>query len=264
MNQNPNNAFLAGMAMALICVLLVGVIWLVVLIFFCLTLQRTQKEVRPRNRLIPAGLVWLHLIHLASIIPIAGYLIDLLVGVWDLIMVLKIAGSLKREFEDRGWGTGTEGFGRTVGITWAVCLMIEVPVSVAMNFIGPQMGQPEILLAVGAVFLMIWLTGIVLRIIYWVQMAGYGRRLRESYGGYGYRRGTVEEDYDDDYRPKRYRDDDYDRDDRPRRYRDDDFDRDDRKDRERIRDKEVDDEPLNFDRPTSQPRDDDEDDDRPG
>lgn len=246
MNANPNNAFLAGFAAALICLLTIGLVWVVVLIFFCLTLQRTQREVRRRNRLIPPGLVWLHLIHLAQIIPIAGFVIDLCTSVWDLIMVLKLAGSLRQEFEDRGWHTDSEGFGKIVGIMWAVCLMVQVPLSVAMNLLGPQMGQPAVMYAVLAVFFMVWLTGIVLRIIYWVQIAGYGRRLRERYGSYrGYERGSVEEDYDDDYRPRRYRDEDHDRD-----------------DREAVHDREEDNEPFNFDRP-SRPQRDDEDDDRP-
>ena len=90
-----------------------------------------------------------------------------------------------------------------------------------------------VLMVVGLVVMALWLTGFVCWIIYWVQMAGYGRRLRE--GRRGYRTGSVEEDYDDEFRgPLRDRDDDeFDESadfDRPRRRRreddeDGDFDR---------------------------------------
>ena len=61
-------------------------------------------------------------------------------------------------------------------------------------------------------------------IMYWVQMAQYGKRLRE--GQRGYASGSVEEDYDDQYRRPRYDDEEYKRRDdddrRHRRPRDDD------------------------------------------
>jgi hypothetical protein len=200
-NQNQNNALFAGMMAALICFLVIGVVALLLLILFCLTLQRTQSAVRPRNRLIAPGLVWLHMLHLGAIIPILGYLIGFAASIWDLIMVLKLAGSLKQEFEDRGWRTDGEGFGRIVGITWVVTQLIMTPIGLAMNFIGPQFGDPVIAMALVGVILVLWLTGIVCWIIYWVQMAGYGRRLRE--GRRGYRAGSIEEDYDDEFQPSR-------------------------------------------------------------
>jgi len=109
-NNNAARAFLV----ALICVgvFLLGI--LALYIFFCLTLQRTMSEVRPRNRTMPAGLVWLHLLHLGGAIPFLGFVVGIAASVWDLIMVLKIGSSLKQEFEDRGWRTDGGAFKATL------------------------------------------------------------------------------------------------------------------------------------------------------
>jgi hypothetical protein len=246
---NANNNAAGALAFACICVSVVLVVVLALYIFFCLTLHRTMKEVRPRNRTMPAGLVWLHMVHLGGWIPILGIVIGIAACVWDLIMVLKIASSLKNEFEDREWRADSEGFGRPVGLIWTVIALAVTPLSLGLNLLGQQLNDPSIMLPIALVLIVLGLTSFVCWIIYWVQMASYGRRLRERHGGYrGYERGSVEEDYDDDYRPQRHRDDEYDREDRG--------------DRGRVRDEAVDDEPFNFDRPTQRPRDDD-DDDRP-
>ena len=245
--MNNNNAA-GALAFACICISVVLIGVLALYIFFCLTLQRTMSEVRPRNRTIPAGLVWLHMLHLGGAIPFAGIVVGIAASVWDLIMVLKIATSLKNEFEDRDWRTDGEGFGRPVGLIWTIIALAATPLGLAMNLLGQQVNNPSVMLPIVIVLLVFGLTSFVCWIIYWVQMAGYGRRLRERGGYGGYRRGSVEEDYDDEYRPRRYRDDDY--------------DREDREDRGRTRDEAVDDEPFNFDRPARGSRDDD-DDDRP-
>lgn len=217
MNQNPNNALFAGLAAALICVAVILLIVLAIYIFFCLTLQRTQTAVRPRNRLIPPGLVWLHLLHLAGVIPILGILVGIGASVWDLIMVLKLSGSLQREFKARRWRTANEGFGRPVGLVWSVGQLALVPIGLVFNLLGPRLGSPQASMVVGLVLLVLALTLFVVWIVYWVQMAQYGRRLRE--GGRGYAPGSIEEDYDDEYRRPRHDEEDYDRrdDDQPRR-----------------------------------------------
>jgi hypothetical protein len=241
-NQNPN--FGGALALACGCMLLVLVVVLAIYIFFCLTLMRTQSEVHPRNRLIPAGLVWLHLLHLGGSIPILGIVVSIGASVWDLIMVIKLAGSLKLEFEDRGWGTEGEGFGRTVGLIWSIGQLAGLPLGLVFNLLGPQqVKDPAIAFGIVGVVLVFALTLLVCWIIYWVQMAGYGRRLREDRGVYG--RGGVEEDYDDEFRPRRLPEDDEFEDDRRERRRDDDFDDRNRPDRGRRlpEDDEFDDEP---------------------
>ena len=248
--MNNNNAAAGAILITLLCVgvLLLGI--LALYIFFCLTLQRTMSEVRPRNRTMAPGLVWLHLLHLGGAIPILGIVIGIAASIWDLVMVLKIGSSLKQEFEDRGWRTDGEGFGKIVGLIWCIGQLTTLPLSLVMNIIGPQFGDPAIAVAVGVILIALGLAIFICWIVYWIQMAGYGRRLRE--GKRGYRRGSIEDDYDDEFRPSR------------RRYDEDDDD-DDSYTRRRGRDEDDDDQDgFNFNR--SRKRDDDEhdeDEDRP-
>lgn len=246
MNQNPNAG---GLICALVCIAVMLAAILAIYIFFCLTLQRTQSEVHPRNRLIPPGTVWLHLVHLAGSIPIIGIVFGLAASVWDLIMVIKLSGSLKLEFEDRGWRTDGEGFGRITGLVWTIGQLAGLPLGFAIGLVGPRVNEPAVMIAVLVALAGLGITLLVCWIVYWVQMAGYGRRLRE--GRRAYRRGSIEDDYDDEFRgprrapadgdafdfdddePRRRRaDDDEDNEDRPRR-RDDPDDYDDRRGRPR-------------------------------
>lgn len=233
---------LAGLAVALICLLVLALVFVVLWVLFCLTLQRTQTEVRPRNRLIPPGLVWLHLLHIGQIIPFAGSFVSLAAYVWDLIMVLKLSGSLEREFRQRGEPPTGAGYGKVVGLVWCTSGIALALLNVVFTFINRAApANQELLIGMFVIFLALWLAGLVCWIIYWVQMAGYGRRLRET--GSRYRTGSIEEDYDDDFRgPLREPSDDHDFDDdfdRPRRRRpreEDEDDYDDRRDRRRRRD----------------------------
>jgi hypothetical protein len=86
-----------------------------------------------------------------------------------------------------------------------------------MNFLGSAIGDPSVVMAIGVAVLGLWLVGFVCWIVYWVQTAGYGRRLRER--SHRYRSGSVEEDFDDEFRPPRHHgdDDDFDDDGPPRR-----------------------------------------------
>lgn len=226
--MNNNNAAAGAVIVALLCVGVVLLGILALYIFFCLTLQRTMNEVRPRNRGIAPGLVWLHLLHLGGAIPILGIVVGIAASVWDLIMVLKIGTSLKHEYEDRGWRTDGEGFGKIVGLIWTVGQLATLPVGLVMNIMGPQFGDPAIALGIAIVLIALGLTIFICWIVYWIQMASYGRRLRE--GKRGYRRGSIEEDFDDEYRPsrRRYDGDDDDEDYGRRRRRDQDDEDDDR------------------------------------
>ena len=251
--MNPNNAFFAGMAAALICVLLIGVIFLVCWFFFCLTLQRMQAEVRPGNRLIPPGSVWLHLLHIGGIIPFAGPFFNLCAYVWDLVMVLKLAGSLEREFRRRGWREPSGGYGKPAGLIWGGAGLALTLLNVAFLFVSPAMGNQNVVIVLGLVGLAVWLVSLVCWIIYWVQMTGFGRRLRE--GRRAYRIGSIEEDYDDEFRGP-FREPDDDEDDDRQRDRGDEFE-DDLDDRQRRRRRDEDDEDDFEDRPRRRGRDDD-------
>jgi hypothetical protein len=202
MNQQAA-PFFAGM---LVCLAVFLAIILVIQILFLLTLHRTMKAVDERNREFAPGMVWL------TLIPLVG-------SIWVLFMVPKIVNSLRREFEDRGWGTEGEGFGRIPGLIWAWGGLVSIVISVAQN--AAQIGgQMELSMLISLVSLPVSLTILVCWIIFWVQMAQYGARLRE--GGRGYKPGSLEEDYDEYHRPRRD-EDEFDRyeSDRPGRERDD-------------------------------------------
>jgi hypothetical protein len=204
-----------------VCFGLILVVGLLIQIFFLLTLYRTQSEVAERNREIAPGTIWWTI--LINFVPIVGSL-------WSAYLVIKLSDSLRREFEDRGWGT-SEGFGRTVGLIWALGGLASALISV-VRLAAEFGGLPQVGMLVGILNLPLGLTILVCWIIYWVQMAQYGRQLREGHGGY--RAGSIEEDYDDEYRGRRRRDEDEDEGERPRRRRrDEDEDEDERPRRRR-------------------------------
>jgi hypothetical protein len=217
--QRALDAFVTGV---LICVGIVLAVFLVLWILFCLTLHRMQKQVRPRNRLISPGRVWLHLLHIGSIIPLVGPLFGLGGYIWDLIMVLKLSGSLEGEFRDRGVARSGAGYGKIVGLVWVGSGLASTLVTVAWTIltqagvITPTGNDPLLnVLALGTVASM--LVAVICWIIYWVQMAGYGRQLREGHRDYPL--GSIEEDYDENFRRPRHDEQEYERrdEDEPRR-----------------------------------------------
>lgn len=209
MNQQAMG-ILAGM---LVCVAIVLVVVLVIQIFFLLNLHRTLAAVRERNREMSPGMVWL------TLIPLFG-------TVWAIIMVPKIANSLRNEFEARGWRTEGEGFARTTGMLWAWGAVASILLSVLQNVLQFADMAP-IAMIVSLASLPVSLGILVCWIMFWVQTYQYRTRLGQR------ARSSIEEDYDDeidgprrdeyDDRPRRNRDDFNDRDDdRPRRKREDD------------------------------------------
>jgi hypothetical protein len=245
-------------AVGLLCLAFVLLIAALISGLFCYSLMRTMNGVSRRNRQIVPGLVWLHMLHLlgtvTSIIPVAGEFISPVfavgVGIWDLVMVFKIAGSLRAEYKSRKMRVGKQTFGRSVGVPWA-CFIIGLPVvSFIVGLVVEAMGADQDLIMIfGGVALLALLVQAVLFVIYWVEIHGYGTKLLEDGGG-GRRRTAEEEDYADGWvRPRRRRsraredEDDEDEDDRPRNRRRDeeDDDEDDRPRRRRRRDEDDDD-----------------------
>jgi hypothetical protein len=167
--RNANNGdMFAALAGVFVCIGIFFVILLIVLCFFLATLQKTQREVSPRNRSIEPGMVWLILIPIFNI-------------VWMFVVVIKLAESLRAEYKSRGLSYRNESFGYSAGMVWCVCNIAQS----AVSFLANVAQAP----ALSLISLLISLTGLVCWIVYWVQMAGYGRVLRE--GGRG-------RDYDDD------------------------------------------------------------------
>jgi hypothetical protein len=251
-NQGGVMAILGGL---LICVGIFLLIILGIYIFFCVSMQRTMNAIKPKNRLFPPGLVWLHLLHLGGIVPILGIVLGIAAAVWDLIMVLKIAGSLHKEFKSRGWRIGNEQFGKSTGLVWTIGSLALTPIGVLLGFLDNFLDQ-DLIGIISLALVALGLAMFVCFIIYWVQIHSLGTKLIEAGGG---RRRTAEEDdYDDDYQPRgrsRRRDDDDDDAPRSRRRRDDEDDEE--EDRPRRR-RQVDDEDED-DRPRRRRRDDDDD-----
>jgi uncharacterized BrkB/YihY/UPF0761 family membrane protein len=186
-----------------ICILGIAIIiGITIQVFFLLTLSRCLSAIRPRNREMEPGLVWLNLI---PCVPI----------VFNFFIVLKIASSLKKEYRSRRWRTEGEGFGSGVGLTYAICSVIGL-----IPYAGALAAIP----------------GFVCWIIYWVQIAGYKTKLESRSA-----KDLPEDDFDDDFdaprRSSRRDEDEPDdryRSDRPRRPRDE-YDDDEPDDRIRAR-----------------------------
>lgn len=69
-------------------VVLFFLVWLVVMIFFLIAQQNTLKAIKPQNRRMQPGEVWLQLIPLFNLI-------------WQFIVVARIADSIRNEITDR-------------------------------------------------------------------------------------------------------------------------------------------------------------------
>lgn len=116
--------------------------WLVVTIFFLLTLQKALSRVAPERRTMNPPMVWL------SIIPFFNV-------VWNFFVVLALSKSLGAELTARNIPHETEP-GKTIGLVWAgltaACLI------------------PGLSVLLGLPVLILW-------IIYWVKIAGFSAKL---------------------------------------------------------------------------------------
>lgn len=119
------------------------------------------------------GLVWLQLI------PLAGQ-------VWQFFVVTRIAGSIQKQRqavdEDSILGISAEaavGSGKrkpTLGIGMAYCQLSLA--SILFNSISKALEDYR--LAIGVV--VVGLAGMICWIVYWVQLAGWKRRLKQRAG----------------------------------------------------------------------------------
>lgn len=121
---------------------------LVAQILYLVTLQNTLKAVKPENREMEPGQVWL------VFIPLFGI-------VWQFIMVTKIADSLKKEFNQRGIEAGEDRPGYNLGITYC---------SLYCAGILPLIGTVASL------------AGLIVWIIYWTKMVEFKAKLGNPNG----------------------------------------------------------------------------------
>jgi hypothetical protein len=180
--------------------------------FFLLTLNRALKAVAEGNRQITPRAVWLTIV--INLIPVMG-------PIWSIYVVRRMAASIRREFEERGWPTTGEGFGRIAGLLWAWGALLYVPINVVQLYLQFS-GDMATATMISLVSLPVALGLFACFIVYWVQMYVYGSRLREGHRQHA--SGSVEDDFDDRLdefdRPRRRPGDEFDDDRPPRRDRD--------------------------------------------
>jgi hypothetical protein len=176
------------------------------LFFLPASIRRTAEAVRESNRALNPDQVWLHLLHLGGLavpydvavtgrvglVSQLGLAAGLAAAAWDLLMVGRLAASLKAEYRDRGWATAGKSFGRAVGRVWAVSGLVLVVLgllAVGAGGRGPANLAALGFVVIGPVFVLAWP-------VYWRVVVRYGRRLRGD-AERGYRPGSPEDDYDD-------------------------------------------------------------------
>lgn len=131
------------------------VIWLVVAVMFCLSMAKALNQVSESNRQMSPGLVWLFAVPCLHII-------------WLFFIVIWVPGSLKKEFEDRGMDDKSD-YGKTMGLIAAILQAVNTVLCCIpfVNYCSWVFG----------------LVGLVLWIIFWVQIAGYSAKLASGKGG---------------------------------------------------------------------------------
>jgi hypothetical protein len=145
---------------------------LVPALLFLLTQQNTLKLIRPENRQMAPGLVWLQLI------PVFGQ-------VWQFFVISRLSRSIKSELESpRGDSIlGVEDVlvtsvtrkqpTRDIGISYSILYWLMLLVDVIMVR-GHTESSPSFLMFVG---LLGW-ASIICWIVYWAKLAWYKRKLK--------------------------------------------------------------------------------------
>jgi hypothetical protein len=141
----------------IIIIVVLGLLFLIPAIFFLLSQQNTLKAIRPENRFMNPGEVWLQLIPLFNI-------------VWQFIVVTKIAKSIKKELASRdqfsfdtnpGDYVDLESDRPTYQIGMAMCILVTIG---AIPVIGTLFS----------------LAGLVCWIIYWVKLSQYKSQIEQK------------------------------------------------------------------------------------
>jgi len=160
MNPKPNDAYLQ---------LILLLAFLIPAVLFMLTQQRTLKSIRPENRRMRPGLVWLQLI------PLFGQ-------IWQFFVVARIANSLGKErtsfSEDSIVGlsdyTAAEHWGKrptfAIGVTYCILVWCNILIEFRTTT-DRQIEQIHGLIALAMTTC--W-------IIYWVRLAVAKRKIRRA------------------------------------------------------------------------------------
>ena len=137
-------------------------------IFFLITQQRILQAIRPGNRLMRPGNVWLQLI------PFFNF-------IWQFVVVSNIAGSIKKEFET--WENDS-----ITGLPSAdIVSELGKRPTYAIGILSCSIWTLYCLMAQGRAFIpplfsfVVSLAAITCWIIYWVKLASYSRRIKNRY-----------------------------------------------------------------------------------
>ena len=156
--------------------------FLIPVFLFLRAQQNALAVVRPENRQLHPGLVWLQLI------PIFNF-------VWMFIVVRRIADSLTKEYagweSDSVFGIADEeelkkiGKRPTYGIGLTYCILCAcLPISLILfNLLGSTDITPEnsaSFTLIGLAAFSLILAAFVCWIVYWVQLAGWKRKLKQK------------------------------------------------------------------------------------
>lgn len=150
----------------------------IVLFFFLRTLARTLERCSPDLRTMTPGSVWLNLIP-----PVAV--------VWLFVTVIRVGDSLKLEFLDRRLDDEQEEgctFGKTLGLTGLLLMVLScgaccvpIPLGVAAGGGGGGGANVQVVaIAAGILRTVMSIAFLVVFILYWVRIAGYGRILADD------------------------------------------------------------------------------------
>lgn len=127
----------------ILILLFVAGIFLIPAIFFLLMLQNTLKKCHPASVTLEPVMVWLCLAPIVNLI-------------FNFIVVLAMAKSLRNEFNRRGVFVADPMPGQGIGLAMSICACCGiVPIVNAIS----------------------WIPQIILWIMYWVKMAEYSRML---------------------------------------------------------------------------------------
>ncbi len=135
---------------------------------FLLSMQRALNRVSAHNRLMSPRMVWLNLI--------PGFHL-----VWQFVTVIRVTGSLKNEFRERGSDNGSD-YGKLLGV--AYCSSISLCVFLHAMFLADQSyaswfpwSSKSVIIANNIASHVVCL---VSGILFWLRIAGYSRQLAED------------------------------------------------------------------------------------
>lgn len=154
--------------------ILLLLVLLIPAIFFLLTQQNTLKTLKPVNRQMIPGLVWLQLI------PLFGQL-------WQFLVVTLIANSIKKELESRqddsilGFSDAgaVEQLGKRPTLIIGIAYCVLTTLSIILS-LGPVKAASVLNRSAFMASALCSLSGMICWIIYWVQLAGYKKALRQG------------------------------------------------------------------------------------